>query len=121
VVVVGHTFVQINHDMRLRARVQYALEQTRPLRESVARFALQHGRLPGGVAELEGGERKDYPEGGYFFLDGLSRVQVRFTVLPELVRGTLVLVPTIGEGGVIWDCLARGDIAPGHLPAECRR
>ena len=90
------------------------------LKTVVAVYHEELSEWPDNEIELGAPTREDYPDGGYYELEKNGVIRIRFTVIPDLVKGTIVASPKMGEGGVTWECHSEGDIARNHLPAACR-
>ncbi len=113
-------FAQVRHDMNLRYRIGYALSEVTLLKAAVQEYYLDVARWPTNENELKFPMRGDYPDGGYYELEDDGVIRIRFTVKPQLMKGSIVLSPKIDDGSVTWECHVDGDISGGHLPAACR-
>ncbi len=101
-------------------RVNYALNGTTGLQESVVAFYRATGRMPDHGGDLGLPARTAYPDGGYYELIEGGLIRIRFSTTPELVGGAILLVPLSGSGGFQWLCEVDGRIAPAFLPRRCR-
>jgi len=122
-VLVGYvlsTFVGVNLERNLRARVGYAVEQTRPLQERLADYHSHKQRWPSPTA-LGVPEWTPYRDGGGYRLKGDGVIEISFSVLPELKGHTVTLRPTIAAPGDAprWRCSSDVGFAR-MLPAACR-
>ena len=61
-----------------------------------------------------------YPDGGYYELEDGGVIRIRFTVKPELKKGSIVLAPKLENDKIVWQCRSEGDIAPHYLGSLCR-
>lgn len=113
------TSTSIAHDRNLRARIDYAVAATQPLRDKVKDFHGREGRWPS-ATELGVPESTPYPDGGYYRLQGDGVVQIGFTRLPDLQGRSITLRPNPIAQGIEWNCRADPRLAPRHLPAACR-
>jgi uncharacterized RDD family membrane protein YckC len=118
-------FVLVNvshmqYQRELIYRTNYAYSETHDLRTAIALHHLQFTAWPGADSDLGIQTRVDYPDGGYYELEDHGVVRIRFTVIPDLTKGTVVLTPAANDGDITWECHAEGDIAQHHLPAMCR-
>jgi len=112
--------VLIQNDMDMRYRTGYALREVKGLKFAVNEYYAEHGRLPTNAADLSVGTRTNYPDGGYYELEEDGVIRIRFTVNPELKKGSIVLSPKLEEYLIIWECRSEGDIARKYLPSSCR-
>jgi uncharacterized RDD family membrane protein YckC len=113
-------FALVHYDRNLRSRVAYAVREVAPLTLAVEEYYAYYTRWPTKESELGPATRADYPDGGYYELEDDGVIRIRFTVKPELMKGSIVVRPTVEEDGVTWECHADADISRGHLPAACR-
>ena len=113
-------FAQTRHDMELRHRIHYAINEVFLLKAHVQEYYLDVRHWPTGDGELGVATRGDYPDGGYYELEDNGVIRIRFTVKPDLMKGSIVLSPTVEDDGITWKCHADGYISLGHLPAACR-
>lgn len=111
---------QVNYDRDLQHRTGYAIARTGNLKSEISAHYEAYGTWPDGPGDLSIPARYDYPDGGYYELVRDGAIRIRFTVLPDLVKGSLLVQPTAGEDGVSWVCEPEGGIEPKHLPASCR-
>ncbi len=119
-VIVIYTFALVSYDMELRHRVAYAITETTLLKGAVSEYYLDKNRLPANATELGTGTRTDYPDGGYYELEDDGVIRIRFTSKPKLMKGSIVVSPTVEEDRIIWECHADGDFAKKYLIARCR-
>ena len=110
----------IAHERDLRYRTSYAVSETADMKIAVAEYQIEHSRWPDGDSDVGVEKRIGYPDGGYYELEDGGMIRIRFTVKPDLTRGSLVLSPRLRDSGIAWDCHAEGDIERNYLPAECR-
>ena len=101
-------------------RTGYAVQQTKVLRTAIEVFHELENRWPTTEAELGVPVRGDYPDGGYYELEEDGVIRIRFEVKPELVRGSILQTPLLGEQGITWRCHQEGRIHRSHLPSACR-
>ena len=47
-------------------------------------------------------------------------IRIRFTVKPELKKGSIVLTPKLENDKIVWQCRSEGDIARHYLGSWCR-
>jgi len=111
---------QMQHDRDLVYRTNYAYWEIVDLKTAVSVYRDVHGKWPDLGSDLGVPSRADYPDGGYYELEDDGVIHIHFTVLPDLVKGNIVVRPVAGTDGVTWECHQEGDIARNHLPAECR-
>ena len=114
------TAAQAQYDMDLRYRTSYALSVVEGLKIAVAGYRDAYSRWPSKDSDLGHITRGDYPDGGYFELEDNGAIRIRFTVKPELMRGSIVLIPTLDGKRITWICRPEGEIANNHLPPFCR-
>jgi uncharacterized RDD family membrane protein YckC len=102
------------------SRINYALQQTQPLRERVTEFRAREGRWPS-AAELGVAPWTSYPDGGGYRLQGEGCIEIGFSVLPELKGHTILLRPVPNASGTIeWKCAADAEFPKTYLTAACR-
>jgi uncharacterized RDD family membrane protein YckC len=111
---------QAQYDMDLRHRTSYALSVVEGLKIAVAEYHGAYARWPSKESDLGHITRGDYPDGGYFELEDNGAIRIRFTVKPELMKGSIVLIPSLNDQRISWTCRPEGSIARSHLPASCR-
>lgn len=111
---------QTQHDRDRRARTSYAYGETSELVSAVADYYLEHHAWPLPESVLGVPTRADYPDGGYYELEDDGVIRIKFTVLPDLMAGSIVRKPSAQSDGVIWTCRIEGDIPLAKLPASCR-
>lgn len=114
------TFIGVNLDRNLRARVGYAIEQTKPLQEKLADFNDRERRWPDAAA-LDVPEWTSYRDGGGYRLKPGGVIEVSFSVLPELKGHVVTLRPRAAAPGdaLRWGCSSDAEFAR-MLPAICR-
>jgi uncharacterized RDD family membrane protein YckC len=110
----------VHHTKNLSGRVAYAMTQTQPLKIAVEEYYAEYERLPADAATLGTGERRNYPDGGFYALETHGAIRIRFEVKPKLRDGSLRLTPEIVDERVVWTCRYEGDIEPRILPSSCR-
>jgi uncharacterized RDD family membrane protein YckC len=110
----------MQHDRDIVYRTNYAYWETANLKTAVAAYHDVYGEWPGPGSDLGVSPRGNYPDGGYYELEDDGVIRIRFEVLPDLVKGNIVVTPVLGEDGFEWKCHAEGEIARNHLPADCR-
>ncbi len=64
--------------------------------------------------------RENTEPGGYYELEDDGVIRIRFTVKPELMKGSIVLSPIAGADGITWECHADGGLARKYMIAACR-
>lgn len=111
---------QVHQQRDLVYRTSYAVGQTQGLKSAVRVFYGAEQRWPENERELGAATRGDYRDGGYYELEGDGVIRISFEVKAELVRGQIILSPSIGEEGVSWECRQEGDIQQNFLPVACR-
>ena len=112
--------IEISHHKNMYARTAYALGETRQMQTMASAWYEAAGEWPVTEEELGLPLRQNYPDGGYFILEGDGVIRIQFEVLPELKNGALLLEPRIEEGKVIYSCRAVGDIVWRYVPGSCR-
>jgi len=108
-------------DMNRRARINYAIKQTAPLREKIEAFHDREKRWPT-AGELGVPEWTPYRDGGGYRLQADGSIVITFSVLPELKGRSITSRPsrTTDDKKFIWQCSADAGFKPAHLPAACR-
>ena len=119
-IVVFSTFGQVEYDKNLRSRVAYAYGQTGDLRAAIELHHLEFDRFPDSAAELGTGERSHYPEGGWYELEQAGGIRIRFTVIEDLKKGSLLFYPEKTSDGIDWSCRREGELESKYMPAYCR-
>jgi len=112
---------QMMKDRDLRYRTIYAIEHVADLKTAVNLYYLEHSRWPSREAELGSATKAPYPDGGYYELEDGGVIRIRFTVKPELKKGSIVLAPKLENDKIVWQCRSEGDIAQHYLGSWCRR
>jgi len=110
-----------NVDMNRRARINYAIQQTVPLREKIEAFHDREKRWPT-AGELGVPEWTPFRDGGGYRLQADGSIVITFSVLPELKGRSITSRPIRpGDGKKIqWQCSADTGFKRAHLPAACR-
>jgi hypothetical protein len=90
------------------------------LKAAVQEYYLDVGRWPTNNREVGAATRVEFPDGGYYELEDDGVIRIRFTVKPELMQGSIVLSPTVGEDGVTWECRTDGGLEKKYMIAACR-
>ena len=105
----------------LRARVVYAINETRPLQPRIEDFHEQMRRWPT-AAELGLPAQVNYPDGGHYRLDAEGTIVITFSVLPELKGRSVRFRPVIEAPGnsVRWVCQADAGLDRRFLTSSCR-
>ncbi len=119
-VIVLLVFAQVDHGRKLSYRIGYAVGEVAMLKFAVEEYYAYYTRWPTMESELGVATRVNYPDGGYYELEDHGVIRIRFTVKPQLMKGSIVLSPKIDDGSVIWECHADGDFTKKHLIAGCR-
>lgn len=102
------------------ARIAYAIEETRALRNVIEQFHQREQTWPS-HSELGIPEWHPYPDGGGYRLLGDGKIVISFTVLADLKGHTLIFTPIPAAGGQItWLCQADTAIEKRYLPGTCR-
>lgn len=111
---------QVTNDKNLRARVGYALTETRELQDAAAVFYTENAHWP--ITNEEAGVplQRNYPDGGYYELQENGEIRIQFEVKPELVGGSIVLSPNMNSAEPAWNCRIEGDIDSRYTPHHCR-
>lgn len=112
---------QTHHDMDMRHRVHYAINETRMNKTAVELYYVEFGKLPENANEIGIGAKKFYPDGGFYYMEPGGKIRIRFSVKPELKNGSIVLTPNFGDEDLTWKCEIEGDIAQQFLPSDCRQ
>lgn len=107
-------------DRNLRYRTIYAIEHVADLKNAVNLYYLEHSRWPSRGTGLGTATKAPYPDGGYYELEDDGVIRIRFTVKPELKKGSLVLTPKLENDKIVWQCRSEGDIARHYLGSWCR-
>ena len=115
-----NVFRQGRHEMELSYRVQFAVNEVYSMQGHLREFYLDARRWPGVDDESGVGTKVHYPDGGYYELEDQGVIRIRFTVIPELLQGSIVLTPVVRKAEVVWRCRADGGFPSEFLPAECR-
>jgi len=110
----------VAHDRDLRYRTIYAVNAVEGLQNAVCEYYEENSRLPANASEMGSGSRTSYPDGGYYELEEDGVIRIRFTVKPELKKGSIVLSPRLVDEHITWDCRSEGNIAREYLRASCR-
>lgn len=108
------------YEMGLRYRISYAYSETSSLRSALEATYRATDQWEKSEAVLGTPANLDFPDGGYFTLEDEGVIRIRFTVIPELKRISLVVTPHWDGNTLTWSCHAEGEIAGGVLPAHCR-
>jgi len=120
-VIVMYTAFQVSHDRDMRYRTIYAVSAVEGLQNAVYEYYVENSHLPANATELGTGSRTDYPDGGYYELEEDGVIRIRFTVKPELKKGSIVLSPRFVDEQITWDCRSEGDFATEYLRSSCRK
>jgi len=112
--------IPVSNDKNMRARINYALGETSHLKLAVEEYYTAYNRWPTINSDMGATVRAEYPDGGYFELEENGAIHIRFTVKPQLTKGSIVLSPSALKEGIEWKCHMVGNIERGHLPAHCR-
>jgi uncharacterized RDD family membrane protein YckC len=110
----------IQYDRDLVYRTGYAMEKPKGLKTAIEIYHQEFSRWPDHNSDLGIETRADYPDGGYYELEDGGGIRIRFTVIPDLMKGSIVLSPMVQDEGYTWVCRSEGGIARNHLPAPCR-
>jgi len=111
---------QMAKDRDLRYRTIYAIEHVADLKTAVNLYYLEHNRWPSRGTRLGTATKAPYPDGGYYELEDGGVIRIRFTVKPELKKGSIVLTPKLEDDKIVWQCRSEGDIARHYLGSWCR-
>jgi uncharacterized RDD family membrane protein YckC len=111
---------QMQYDRELIYRTIYAYSKIEDLKIAVALHHRETDDWPSADAKLQAPTRADYPDGGFYELEEDGLIRIRFTVIPDLVKGTIVATPRVSDGKYSWACYSEGEIARKHLPVMCR-
>jgi uncharacterized RDD family membrane protein YckC len=121
VVLVGlYNAALVRYEMGLRLRISYAYSETSSLRSALEAAYRTTDQWEKSEAMLGTPTKLDFPDGGYFILEDEGVIRIRFTVIRELKRISLVVTPHWDGNTLNWNCRAEGEIAGGALPAHCR-
>ena len=110
----------IQYDRDMVYRTGYAIAEIQQLKTAVEVYHEVESRWPDHDSDVGIAAKADYPDGGYYELEDGGVIRIRFTVIPDLVKGSIVLSPEVQSEGYTWVCRSEGDIARNHLPALCR-
>jgi hypothetical protein len=110
----------IQYDRDLVYRTGYAMEKLKGLKMAAEVYHDEYSRWPDHDSDVGIASKADYPDGGYYELEDGGVIRIRFTVIPDLIKGSIVLSPRVQDAGHTWVCHSEGDIARNHLPAPCR-
>ncbi len=119
-VIVMYTAFQVTHMRDMRYRTIYAVNAVEGLQNAVCEYYEENSRLPANATELGTGSRTGYPDGGYYELEEDGVIRIRFTVKPELKKGSIVLSPRLVDERITWQCRSEGDFATEYLRSSCR-
>lgn len=111
---------QMHVDRDMNYRTGYALRATETAKIVLTEAFHHYGYWPTDEAVLGAPVRGDYPDGGYWQIEDNGVIRIRFEVMPQLVKGSIVVEPTVGDDGIAWRCYGDGDISQRHLPSDCR-
>ena len=114
--------LQVVGERSLRARTEYAIEQTNALREKAGQFRAREGRWP--VAGDAGVPASTpYPHGGSYRTLGDGSIEIAFAVKPGLKGRTIMLRPrwVAEEARAEWKCVPDPALRRGLLPYMCRK
>jgi uncharacterized RDD family membrane protein YckC len=114
------TASQVQYQRDLIYRTSYAYSETDDIRAAVALHYLESGEWPDASSELGMPTRADYPDGGFYQLEDDGVVRIHFTVISDLMKGTIVLSPVANADDITWECHAEGEIERHFLPGMCR-
>ena len=108
-------------DKDRRARVVYAIEETKPLREKIGEFRKRQGRWPR-AADLGIPEFTPFRAGGGYRVQPDGSILISFSVLKELKGHEVIQRPvaTAGDGKIEWQCSADTGLNMKYLPPSCR-
>jgi uncharacterized RDD family membrane protein YckC len=121
VVLVGfYNAALVRYEMGLRHRISYAYSETSRLRGALEATYRATDQWEKSEAVLGTPTTLEFRDGGYFLLEDEGVIRIRFTVIPELKRISLVVTPSWDGSTLTWNCRAEGEIAGGALPAQCR-
>ena len=111
---------KIGYDRALSSRTSYALSAVFELQTAVEEFYAERTRWPANDSALGAATKGHYPDGGYYELEDHGVIRIHFTVKPDLMKGSIVLNPSLEDDVIVWKCRSDGDIARSHLPDACR-
>ena len=112
--------VEISIQKNMYSRIAYALSETHEIKHAVHAWYEGTGRWPDNEADLGMPLRHNYPDGGYYELEDNGTIRIQFEIRPELKNGSILIVPEIDDGELLWQCRTVGDIANRYLPGTCR-
>ncbi len=115
-----HSMYKIGYDRELQVRTGYALSAVFELQTAVEEFYTERIRWPASDSALGAATKGHYPDGGYYELEDHGVIRIHFTVNPDLMKGSIVLNPSLEDDVIVWKCRSDGDIARSHLPDACR-
>jgi uncharacterized RDD family membrane protein YckC len=110
----------VRYEMGLRSRISYAYQQTASLRDALEASYRTSGNWGSGEEELGTPIKENFPDGGYYVLEGGAVIRIRFTMIPKLKRISLLVTPHWDGEELVWKCHVEGEISQGTLPAHCR-
>jgi uncharacterized RDD family membrane protein YckC len=116
-----YSIAKVAYDRELHSRTGYALSAVTELQTAVVAFYEDHARWPAIESALRADTKGYYPDGGYYELEDNGVIRIHFTVNPDLMKGSIVLNPSMKDDNIVWECRSDGDISRAHLPAACRK
>jgi uncharacterized RDD family membrane protein YckC len=111
---------QMQFDRELIYRTTYAYWKISDLKHAIASYHVEHDEWPSSDIELDTPSRASYPDGGFYERESNGVIRIHFTVIPDLMKGTIVVTPSVTDGNYTWTCHSEGEIARNHLPGMCR-
>ena len=111
---------KIGYDRELQVRTGYALGAVTELQTAVEEFYAEYRRWPAIESALRADTKGHYPDGGYYELEDNGVIRIHFTVNPDLMKGSILLNPSLKGDDIAWECRSDGDISRVHLPKACR-
>ena len=111
---------QVANEKDLRYRIGYAIGEVADLKTAVNLYYVEHTRWPSNESELGVATKAHYPDGGYYELEDDGVIRIRFTVKPELKKGSIILFPGVGNEKFVWQCRSEGGFEQQYLGPWCR-
>ncbi len=115
-----YSMYKIGYDRELQVRTGYALSAVFELQTAVEEFYAEYRRWPAIESALRADTKGHYPDGGYYELEDNGVIRIHFTVNPDLMKGSILLNPSLKGDDIVWECRSDGDISRVHLPKACR-
>ena len=112
---------KIGYDREMSSWTGYELSAVFELQTAVEEFYAERTRWPANDSALGAATKGHYPDGGYYELEDHGVIRIHFTVKPDLMKGLIVLNPSLEDDVIVWKCRSDGGISRVHLPEACRK